>query len=84
MAAYLERLRVLMEAGALGMLFPYGMQFQKNRSWVFFNRGYKPVGMRSGSWVEYAASSPPSPGGSGGGGDAESAPAGRLTGESAS
>ena len=54
MAAYLERLRVLMEAGALGVLFPYGMQLQKNRSWVFFNRGYKPVGMRSGSRVEYA------------------------------
>ena len=53
MAAYLERLRTLMEAGALGTLFPYGMQLQKNRSWVFFNRGYKPVGMRSGSWVEY-------------------------------
>ena len=53
MAAYLERLRVLMEAGTLGMLFPYGMQFQKNRSWVFFNRGYKPVGMTLGGWVDY-------------------------------
>ena len=59
MAAYLERLRVLMEAGALGILFPYGMQLQKDRSWVFFNRGYKPVGMtlRAGqdSWIDYAA-----------------------------
>ena len=53
MAAYLERLRILMEAGALGMLLPYGMQIQKGRSWVFFNRGYKPVGMTSGSWVEH-------------------------------
>lgn len=53
MAAYLERLRALMEAGALGVLFPYGMQLQKNRSWVFFNRGYKPVGMATGSYVEY-------------------------------
>ena len=53
MAAYLERLRILMEVGALGMLFPYGMELQKDRSWVFFNRAYKPVGMTSGSWVEY-------------------------------
>ena len=57
MAAYLDRLRVLMEAGALRMLFPYGMQLQKNRSWVFFNRNYKPVGVNlgvgPGSWVVY-------------------------------
>ena len=53
MAGYLDRLRVLMEAGALGMLFPYGMQLQKDRWWVFFNRSYKPVGMMPGFWVDY-------------------------------
>ena len=53
MEAYLERLRILMEVGAFGVLFPYGMQLQNNRSWVFFNRSYKPVGMTTGSFVEY-------------------------------
>ena len=57
MAAYMDRLRILMEAGALGMLFPYGMQLQKDRSWVLFNRSYKPVGMGPGTgqdaWIVY-------------------------------
>ena len=52
MDAYLERLRILMAAGAL-MLFPYGMELQKDRSWVFLNRNYKPVGMNTGLWVVY-------------------------------
>ena len=48
MAAYLERLRILMEAGALRVLFPYGMEQQKDGSWVFFNRNNKPVGVNLG------------------------------------
>lgn len=41
-------LHVLMENGALRTLFPYGMELQRNGTWVLFNRGYKPVGMRGG------------------------------------
>ena len=53
MAAYLDRLRLLMETGALGTLFPYGMELQRSGAWVFFNRGYKPVGMSVGRFVRY-------------------------------
>ena len=56
MDAYLERLRVLMEVGVL-MLFLYGLQLQQDRSWVFFNRTYRPVGVSPGvgpdSWIIY-------------------------------
>lgn len=58
MAAYLNRLRILMEAGALRTLFPYGMELQRDGSWVFFNRNYKPVGVNlgvgPGTWIVYA------------------------------
>ena len=53
MAAYLDRLRLLMEAGALRTLFPYGMELQRSGAWVFFNRGYKPVGMSVGRFIRY-------------------------------
>ena len=57
MAAYLERLRILMEAGAMRTHFPYGMRLQRGGGWVFFNRNYKPVGMNlgvgPGTWIRY-------------------------------
>lgn len=57
MAAYLERLRILMEAGAMRTHFPYGMELQRGGDWVFFNRNYKPVGMNlgvgPGTWIRY-------------------------------
>lgn len=57
MAAYLERLRKLMEAGAMRTHFPYGMELQRGGGWVFFNRNYKPVGMNlgvgPGTWIRY-------------------------------
>ena len=45
MAAYLDRLRALMEAGALATLFPYGMALRRGGAWVFFNREQGPVGV---------------------------------------
>ena len=44
MDTYLGKLEILIGAGALRTLFPYGMQLQKDGSWVFFNRNYNPVG----------------------------------------
>lgn len=51
MASYLDRPRILMEAGALRSLFPYGMELQRDGSWVFFNGDYKPVGVSLGVWA---------------------------------
>ena len=45
MEAYLDRLRVLIEAGALADLFPYGMALRDVDAWVFFNRATGPVGV---------------------------------------
>ncbi|MDE0450786.1 MAG: hypothetical protein OXI90_03340 [Gammaproteobacteria bacterium] len=45
MAAYMDKLRVLIETGALPMLFPYGMALRDVDTWVFFNRGTGPVGV---------------------------------------
>ena len=45
MAEYLDRLRVLIEAGALARLFPYGMALRDVDTWVFFNRETGPVGV---------------------------------------
>ena len=57
MASYLDRLRILMEAGALRSLFPYGMELQWGGAWVLFNRDYKPVGVNlgvgPGEWIRY-------------------------------
>lgn len=57
MEAYLTKLEVLMRAGALRTLFPYGMELQKNGVWVFFDRDYKPIGMNVGllPWIRYLA-----------------------------
>ena len=45
MAAYLDRLGLLAEAGALRTLFPYGMALRGSGAWVFFNREHGPLGV---------------------------------------
>ena len=35
------------------MYFPYCLQKQKDGSWIFLNRKYKPIGFNTGDCIDY-------------------------------